>query len=359
MTNGVSTQNITISFNTLVKILVVLLLVYFVYQVLDVLALVFVSIILATALHPIVGWMQRNHIPRGLGLVIIYFFIFLVVSLILILMVPPLVGQLGELAARLPYYYGRLLSSLSSLNAENGLRDDVSSSLQQALQALGANLAQAATSVFSTLASIFGGIVSFVVMLVITFYLVVQENGIVRFINAVTPEAYKAYVTQMMQNIQVKLGSWLRGQLLLMFIIGLVTYIGLKIVGMDYALVLALWAGLTEIIPYIGPVLGAIPAVFLALSQSPLQALIVLALYVVVQQLENNIIVPMVMKRTVGLNPIVSIIVVLVGAKLGGVIGAVISIPLATAVAVILSDFFEHHTREELKLKQIPPEPQA
>jgi predicted PurR-regulated permease PerM len=123
-----------------------------------------------------------------------------------------------------------------------------------------------------------------------------------------------------------------------MFIVGCLTYIGLYFLGIKYALTLALVAALLEIIPYIGPILAAIPAVILGFAQSPFLALLVILLFVVIQQLENYIIVPQVMKKTVGLNPIVIIIVMLIGAKLAGVIGIILAVPVAAAVAEFLKD---------------------
>jgi predicted PurR-regulated permease PerM len=267
-----------------------------------------------------------------------------VFALVIVLMVPPLVSELGDLASRLPGYYDRLLSSISHTSAFN---DQVISSLQQLVESAGSALASATGSLVSTLASIFGGFIQFVATFVIAFYLVVQENGLRRFIHSITPRSYQPRVDAAMGKIQEKLGAWLRGQLLLMLIIGVLVYVGLELLGMDYALVLGLWAGLTEIIPYVGPILGAIPGIFLALSMSPMDALWVGMLYLVAQQLENNLIVPMVMKRAVGLNPVISIVAVLVGARLGGVVGALMAIPLATAIAVIVSDLFESRGSSE------------
>ena len=342
-----------ISVALLLKVLIVVAAVYFLYRVLDVLVLVFVAIIFATALEPAVNWMNRNHIPRVLAVLMLYLVIFLVLSLIVVLMVPPLVSQVTELARSFPYYYERLLSIFSYVSGSG--QDEVAGTLQQSLQNLGANLTQATSSIVATLVSIFGGILQFIVLLTVDFYLVIEEDGIIRFIRTVTPSTYQPYISQMMRRLKSKLGLWLRGQLLLMLIIGVLTYIGLTLLGAKYALILALWAGITEIIPYVGPILGAVPAVFLALSVSPLQALLVVALYLVVQQLENNIIVPMVMRRTVGLNPIVSIIAIAIGAKLGGVIGAILSIPVAVSVGVFLSDFFEKRLSRELELEGEPP----
>lgn len=342
-------MKIELSVTTFLKALAIIAVVYFFYRVIDVLALVFVAIIFATALEPAVNWMSRNKIPRALCVLVLYLVIFLVLSLIIVLMIPPLVNEVTELAKSFPYYYERLLSAFSYVSGSG--QDAVALALQQSLSSLGSNLAQATTSILATLVSVFGGLFQFVILLTIAFYLVVEEDGILRFVRSVTPSKYHPYTIQMMRRLKSKLGSWLRGQLLLMVIIGVLTYVGLSILGAKYAMVLALWAGVTEVIPYVGPILGAIPAVFLALSVSPMQALLVGLLYLVVQQLENNIIVPLVMKKTVGLNPIISIIAIAVGIKLGGVMGAILSIPVAVSIGVFLSDFFDKRLSEELKLE--------
>lgn len=346
-------MKLDISAASLFKALLIVAAVYFLYRVVDVLALVFVAIIFATALEPAVNWMNRIRIPRSLAVLILYLVIFLVLSLIMVLMVPPLIAQVTELARSFPYYYDKLLSAFSYVSGTG--QDQVASTLQQSLQNLGSHLTEATSSIISTLVGIFGGILQFLVLLTIAFYLVVDEDGIMRFVRSITPSTYQPYIIQMMRRLKAKLGSWLRGQLLLMLIIAILTYIGLRLLGAQYALLLALWAGTTEIIPYVGPILGAIPAIFLALSVSPLQALLIMGLYIVIQQLENSIIVPMVMRRTVGLNPIVTIVAIVIGAKLGGVVGAIISIPVAVSVGVFLSDFFEKRLSKELELEGKSP----
>ena len=127
---------------------------------------------------------------------------------------------------------------------------------------------------------------------------------------------------------------WLRGQLILVLIIGALSFIGLTILQVKYALVLAMIAGISELIPYVGPIIGAIPAVFLASSQSLFKAGLVIILYVVIQQLENQIIVPKVMQRSVGLSPLVIIIVMLIGARLAGVVGLLLAVPTATIATI-------------------------
>ncbi len=346
MLQDTPTRPLDISFAALWKIVLIGLLVYLAYLILDILAILLVAIILATAIDPWVDWMQRYKLPRSLSLVIIYLLLFLFIAVIAIIMIPPLASQLADLAKTLPYYYEKIMLGVTNVGG-TGFQDEISVTVQRALQSLGSSLASATGSILASVASVFGGIMEFIITLVITFYLVVDENGLKRFIVSVTPAEKQSYLEGLLERIQIKLGAWLRGQLLLMLIIGAMSYIGLLLFGMPYALVLALWAGLTEIIPYIGPILGAIPAVLLALSISPLHALLIVGLYVLIQQSENNIIVPAVMKRAVGLNPIVSILAVMIGYSIAGVVGAVIAIPLAAIAGMILSDLFDKHWRRE------------
>ncbi|MBI5733885.1 MAG: AI-2E family transporter [Candidatus Kerfeldbacteria bacterium] len=342
------TRSLDISFAALWKIVLVGLLVYLAYLIVDILTILLVAIILATAIDPWVDWMQRYKLPRSLSLVIIYLLLFLFIAVIAVVMIPPLASQVADLAKTLPYYYEKIMLGVTNIGG-TGFQDEVSVTVQQALQSLGSGLASATGSILASIASVFGGIMQFIITLVIAFYLVVDENGLKRFIVSVTPMEKQSYVEGLLERIQIKLGAWLRGQLLLMLIIGVMTYIGLLLFDMPYALVLALWAGLTEIIPYIGPILGAIPAVLLAASISPLHALLIIGLYVLIQQSENNIIVPAVMKRAVGLNPVISILAVMTGYNIAGVVGAVMAIPSAAIIGMILSDLFDKRWRREDK----------
>ncbi|MBW2164188.1 MAG: AI-2E family transporter, partial [Deltaproteobacteria bacterium] len=204
---------------------------------------------------------------------------------------------------------------------------------------------------FSTVTGIFGGIFTFFLVLVITFYMAVEENAIKKIVWSIAPKNHQVYVMQLVNRMQKKVGLWLRGQLILSVIIFALTFTALSIVHlftgqMEYALVLALLAGLTEFVPYLGPLIAAIPAVFLALTVSPVLAIVVALVYYVIQLMENNIIVPKLMQKVIGLNPVVRIAVLLIGFKVAGVVGAILSIPVATAVSVFIRDIFERNIQE-------------
>jgi len=338
--------NVSISTLTILKIVLVVIALFFVYLVKDILVVLFVSLVLASALDPLVSLLQRRKIPRGVGIILIYFILFITIGLVLYLIIPPIIRQVNDLSESLPYYLEKItfgFSALKEYTSQHGLFDNIKNSLGS----FNSGLEKAAGGVFSTVSGIFGSIFSFFLVLVITFYMVVEENAMKKIIWSVVPEEYQPYTLRLVGRMQKKIGFWIQGQLILSVIIFALTFAGLSILGVNYALVLALIAGLTEFIPYLGPTIASIPAIFLAFTQSPMLALFVLVLYYIIQLVENNVIVPKLMQKMVGLNPVVSIVVLLVGFKIAGVVGAIMSIPVATAVGVFLKDLFDSRSKKE------------
>ncbi len=337
--------NINITTGTILKILLIFLLLYFMYLIKDILAILFASLILASALDPWVDWMGERKIPRSLGVLLIYLVSLGVIALALFLIIPPIAMEVRELANNFPYYFDKIISEASSLK-EISARYGILDNIKESLGSLNSNLEKAAGGVFSTVSGIFGGIFSFFLILVMTFYMAVEENAMKKLVWSIAPAKHQPYIMQLINRMQKKIGLWLRGQLVLNFIIFAMTYVGLLILGVKYALVLALIAGITETIPYLGPILGAVPAIFLSFTQSPMLALFVAALYYIIQFVEAHILVPKVMQKAIGLNPIVSIAVLLIGFQVAGVVGAIMSIPVATAASVFIKDVFDHKEGE-------------
>jgi predicted PurR-regulated permease PerM len=328
-------QYISISTSTILKIVLVVIGLFFLYLVRDIVLMVFVAVVIAAAISGPVSWLQKKKVPRVLGVAFVYLILLLFISLVFSLLLPPLAEQIRNLASHFPALMERV-----GLNVQQWWGQyNIAGNLQTLLSQAGNRLGQTTSGIFSTIIDLFGGVFSAVVVLVISFYLSVQEKGIKEFILSLTPGSQQSHIAGLIDKIQVKIGGWLRGQLLLMLIIGLLTYIGLLSLGVKYALVLALMAGFLEIIPYLGPIISTIPAVILSFVQSPFLAFWVLILYIVVQQLENYVITPQVMKRTVGLNPVTIIVVMLIGVKLAGVLGIILSVPLAAIGMELLKDF--------------------
>ncbi|MBU0597900.1 AI-2E family transporter [Patescibacteria group bacterium] len=343
--------NINISTSSIIKFLIIMGVLAVIYMLRDVIMILVVSVILATALNPWVNALQKRKVPRIVATLFIYLAFFGTFAVVLVLLIPPMAGQIGEIAKNFPEYYNRVISDFSSFR-EFSLQQNLLNSLQGTLESLQENIGQATAGIFSAVSSIFGGFFSLLGVVVITFYMLLEENALKKFIRSITPDKYQPYIFQLLNRSQDRLRLWLRGQLILCLIIGVLAYIGLIIIGLPYALVLGIWAGLTEFIPYLGPFLGAIPAVFIAITTgSFLKALFVVIWYVVIQQLENNLIVPKVMEKTVGLNPLVVIIVMLMGAKLAGVAGIILAVPLALIIKAFFEDFLSGVKGAEEKLE--------
>jgi len=328
-------HNTNISTSTILRFIGIILGLYLLYLISDIVLMLFIAVIIAAAIDGPVDWLAKHKVRRVFGTAIMYLAIFLLLALFFYLVLPPLAGQLKILATNLPEITDKLGAAFSSIEQKIGMTD-----IQGVLGKASEQLSSAAGNIFGTAINIFGGIVNAVVVLVISIYLVVQDKGIKDFFAGITPEKHRVYVADLTERIQEKLGAWLRGQLMIMFTIGLLSYIGLTLLGVKFALTLALLSAVFEIIPFIGPLLSGAVAIIIALTQSPFLALLVFAFFVIIHQLEGHIIAPQIMKRVVGLNPLIVIISMLIGAKLAGLLGVVVAVPLAAAISVLLKDFW-------------------
>jgi len=320
---------------SILKVVGVLLAVWLVYLVRDVVVIVFIAMLLSTAFEPVVNALQRRHLPRVLSIIVIYLGIFLLLSLVVVTLVPLIADEIKNIAVHFPQYWSKLMSGWG------GVGTQYNETISSALQSLQQNFSSAAGDIFVLIRTLFGSLISFIIVMVLTFYLLVHENALERTLQIFTPPAYQAYVTDLVSRMQQRLAQWLRGVLLLGLIVGGLTLVGLRILDVRYYLVLALVAGIFEIVPYVGPVLATIPAVFFATTQSPWKGLAVLILYWLVQQLENHLIVPKVMSKALGVNPLVVIVAVLLGAKLAGFAGILVAVPTTAALSVWVKDLYD------------------
>jgi len=329
---------IDISLTSLIKVLILFLTVVFLYFIRDIVVILFTTIIISSALDPTIDWLKGKHLPRSLSVIIVYVFVLAVIAGSVSLLVPPIAGEVKELAGKLPDLYQNLQVYLSG---DSPLYDPmIAEEIQKALSGLGDNLSKITGGIFGTVSDIFGGLFSVVIILTMSFYLVVQENALKKFLRSITPTKHQPYVTSLVNRIQQKIGAWLRAQLILVLAVGVLTFVGLSLLKVPYALVLAIFAGLMEVVPYIGPIISVIPAAFLAITVTGSWVMLagVILVYFVVQQLENHLLVPKVMHKAVGLNPIVVILSLMIGGKLAGFLGVILAVPVATALVIFVKD---------------------
>ncbi len=336
-----SCVKIDISTETILKLILIVFGVWFLYIIRDVLVVIFVAFVLSSAMAPLVDKLEKAYLPRSLVTLAIYLLFFSGVFYLFSLLAPAVSDQLKHLANNLPEYgkvFGAWQEKFSSLvNGGQGMPLDKNKFLLELSNKLG----DGGVTVFTRAGSFFQGFVSFIAVFSLSFYLSIQRKSVGAFLKGFIPKEYKKYAVRKMDDIQEKMGNWLLGQVALSILIGILVYIGLSILGVPYALLLAILAGILEVVPYLGPTISAVAGILVALSLGPVQALLVLGMYVVVQQLENHLVVPLVMKQAIGLNPVAIIIAILIGIKVAGPFGLILAIPLMAVLSVFISDFVQ------------------
>ena len=330
--------SVDITSGTIFRIILILVGFWFVYLILDILLMLFAAIVISAAVEPVANFLQRYRLPRTISVILVYIVLLLFVGGTAALLVEPLTDQVTQLASATPHLVTDVTHFLSFIPQLN--QEAISSSLEQGLLQFGQNLANVSVNVVAQTRSLFSSLFTVLFVFVLAFYLVVEKDALKKFARLITPRDHLPYIEQSIERAQHSIGRWVLAQLALGVIVGTIVGVVLWIVGIKYALVLGLLSGMLEIVPVIGPVVAAVPGVVVGLSQSWIYGLVALAVYVLVQQAENNFLVPAITRKAIGLNPLVTIIAILLGARLYGTAGVILSIPLATIVSIVFSDLF-------------------
>jgi predicted PurR-regulated permease PerM len=299
-------------------------LLFLLWDIRGILASLFIAYILATALTPAVNYLQNHKVPRSLAPGIVFLLTVTCLVGIIFPLVPFVIKQTSSFITLFPDYLNRV-GPLFNWHPETL---NLPSFLQSEADVIGKNA-------WLLSRKLFGGVLSLVTTTVISFYLLVNRQSLHRFFLSFFSQDKKDAGAKFLEELDTKLGAWFRGQLFLSFIIGFFTWVGLTVIGIPQALPLAIIAGILEIIPTVGPILSAIPAIVVALSISGPLALIVAGLYIFIQMAENHFIVPKVMQTAVGFNPLAVIVGILIGGNLMGVLGALLAVPIILVISEI------------------------
>lgn len=280
------------------------------------------------AVLPAVEFLQRKKFPKILAVLIPYLSIVTAIFLIIVPLVPFVAEQIQSLITRFPQLLDQTVKNF-------GVTVD-QKQIQSFFTSQGSALSKNAVNVTT---QVFGGVFSVITIFVVSFYLLMYSDAFKRFMANLFHDGSREYIHKTLDRVNEKLGAWLRGEVTLMVFIGFFSWIGLTILGLPYALPLALMAGLLEAVPTLGPIISSIPAIIVALTVSPTMALTVAVLYMLIQALENQILVPKVMQKAVGLNPVVVILSIMIGANLMGIAGALLAIPFVSFIIVLITSF--------------------
>ncbi len=321
-------QKIEISSRTIVLTIAFVLLLYLLWTIQELLYSLFLAFILMSALRPLVTTVKKRGVPHIVAVTGIYISFILFFLFLFGIIIPPILDETIKLIKNLPFM-------IESLNTESRQWIQVES------------LSQYIPNVTNQLFSLAGNIFSNIIFVVSTFffgyYLLLEEQIIKRFFLHFFDEKKAHWYVSIMEKAEQRMSNWFWGQLMLMTIVGWMTFIGLSLLQIKYAVPLAVLAGLLEVIPNIGPIISAVPAALIGFTISPVAGFSSLILYFIVQQVENNIIVPGIMRKAVGINPIVTLMALIIGARLGGVLGIVVAIPVYVFVETIVREFLKKH----------------
>ncbi len=339
-------EDITVSTSTLIKFVIFGIALFFLWTVRDVLILLLISITFASALEPMVDALSEKKIPRAVSVLAVYILAIGMLALVAYVIVPPVIAQFQQLATG-----GGIANSIQDKLGDSSFLGSlhIGELVEKNTQFLTSQASTLSGSFFQKTLGVFNGAVQIITILVISFYLLAEKNGMKNFIYTLMPKEYEAKVLHIVNKAQRKIGLWLIGQLILSAIIFALVLIMLTILGVKYALALAILAGFFELIPYLGPIISAIPAVLFAFLQAPSLGLLVLVLFILIQKIEGYILVPKIMEKTTGLSPLVILVAILIGYKLAGIFGILLAVPIVSTLNVVFQEWetiksMRHHS---------------
>ncbi len=297
----------------------------------DLIFSLFIALIIVSALKPAVSFLEKKRIPRLIASILVYFIFLFFIGNAVGLIIPSLVNEISHLIKNLPSIIRSITPYFSPFFN---------------IDLLNQYIPNITNKTFSIIKDIFSNALFIISTLFFGFYLLLEEDVIKRIISKFYEENEVGPIINIIEKAERRLNAWFWGEITLMAVIGVMTFIGLNLIGMKYALALAVFAGFLEAIPNIGPITSVVPAALIGFSQSYFLGFANIALYFIIQQLENHLIVPLVMRKAVGLHPIVTLIALIVGGKLAGVLGVLLSVPMVLVIETVLV--------EAIKKRKIP-----
>lgn len=323
------------------------------------------ALFLSATFGPGVERLYGFGIPRALGIILIYILIIGLFVVMFSSLIPIIAKQLGQIALSIRDMIQNLITGEHTdswvfqqiqpyLNQiwENVNQAQLISSVSDALKSIASNLTDLAGNAVGAVIAVFHGIFNLILVLMLTFFMILHKRGMTDFFHSLFPKGYSPYISHKTRQISVRLVEWIRGQLLLAIAMGLLTFVIFSIIGLDYTVTLAFVSALGEFVPYLGPIVTFASAALIAFNQDPVLILWLIPAYVVIQFVESYIFVPLIVGRSVGLNPVVVIFSLLMGASLGyslgggvglGIVGMIVAVPTANIIALFVEDYTQRN----------------
>ncbi len=346
-----------------IAILLLLALVYVLGIIKGIIIIFLVALFLAAAFNPAIDRLEKHRIPRPLGIIFMYIIVLGIFVVMITSLVPIIAEQIASLAVSVKDIIYTIVNGentdswiiakiqpVANQIWESVDQAQVTNYLTTSLSDLASKLTNFAGNAIGAVLAIFNGLFNMLLVLIITFFMVVSSKNTTNFFHSLFPHKYSGYISDKSKQISIRIGEWIRGQVLLAIVMGIISYIVFSIMGLHYALTLSMVSALAEFVPYLGPLITFISAALIALNQDPVLLIWLIPVYIILQFLEGNILIPLIVGRSVGLNPIVVLFALLCGATIGysvnesiglGLVGMIIAVPLANIISMFVSEYTE------------------
>jgi predicted PurR-regulated permease PerM len=330
-----------ISWGTILKVVTAAILFYIIYLVRDILILSIFALIISILFNPIIDFLQKRKIPRVVAVILVYIGIFGIISVLMYSLASLFIVEIQRFSQVFPEYFEKVSPPLKSLGIK-AFED-----IESFIEFLNKSAETIATSFLGAVSAIFGGIFATIYVVTIAIFLSLEEKGVEKTLTFLFPKKYEVYVLNLWERCQKKVSGWFLGRILASVFVGGVSYFAFLILDVKYPLTLGLLAGVLNFIPVIGPIItGVLVFVIISLS-SLLKAIFALVAFTLIQQLENNILTPLLTKRFVDISPVIVLISLVIGGELLGILGAILAIPLTGILSEFLKDFLAKRREEK------------
>ncbi|MFH1656175.1 MAG: AI-2E family transporter [Candidatus Nealsonbacteria bacterium] len=311
-----------ISWRTLIKISITIIAFYIIFSIKDILVWFLFALVISVLFNPIVDFLQRKRVPRILGVILVYLLFFGTFSVLIYLITPLFIFELRQFIHSLPEYLEKISPSLQ------GLGFQAFENVEDFVSAFGGTLEAMTANIFSGLFIFFGGIITTLFVIITALFLSLEEKPIEKILMLFFPKKYEALALNLWERSQRKVSAWFGARILACLFVGVASYITFLLFNVQFPFTLGLFSGVFNFIPYIGPFATAIVLFFIIFPTEMLKAVFVLIAFALIQQIEGSILSPILMKKIVGIPPSVVLVSLVIGAKLWGVLGAILVIPL-------------------------------
>lgn len=330
-------QVLDISWSTIVKIFVAIFIFYLIYLVKGVALWFFFALVISILLGPAINFLRKMRIPKIIAIVAVYLFIFGILGLVIYLTAPIFISELKQFSQYLPGYFNQVSPTLKQLGISPA------KNFNEFIASFISNLDESSQGVINAIMVLFGGISSGAFILTIAFFLSLEENGIERFLVLITPKRHEEYVVGLFERVQAKVSGWFGARVLSCLFVGITSYIIFYIFGIKYAFMLALLSGMLNFIPYVGPwMMTLLLILFVAVSSgSWLLVLYIIIAVTIIQEIDNKLLTPLLMKKMLDVPPVLVLVSLLVGAKIFGFLGLVFAVPVFGIIYEFLKEFLE------------------